>query len=187
MRSTLTDRIFLLPAVGEGNSIGLSSPFGLGFSFAEHVNEPAVASGDTAEPVNEPANAPGNTAEAVNGPAATPGSTVEPVNEPAAALGNTAELGLGLFFAASVSAPPNENSTIAQHTTFILDLRMAASFLSFAFAFCFLIGYEGVTSFFFLFFSLFNAPGRTVCMNLCTIFSKWVSICEVGTDRQKVR
>ena len=103
VRSTLTDRIFLLPAVGEGNSIGLSSPFGLGFSFAEHVNEPA------------------------------------------AALGNTAELGLGLFFAASVSAPPNENSTIAQHTTFILDLRMAASFLSFAFAFCFLLGYEGVT------------------------------------------
>ena len=158
----MTDRIFLLPAVGEGNSIGLSSPFGLGFFFAEHVNEPAVASGDTAEPVNEPANAPGNTAEAVNGPAATPGNTVEPVNEPAAALGNTAELGLGLFFAASVSAPPNENSTIAQHTTFILDLRMAASFLSFAFAFCFLLGYEGVTSF------LFNAPGRTVCMNLHT-------------------
>ena len=159
MRSTLTDRIFLLPAVGEGNSIGLSSPFGLGFFFAEHVNEPAVASGDTAEPVNEPANAPGNTAEPVNGPAATPGTTVEPVNEPAAAPGNTAEpvnepanapgntaeLGLGLFFAASVSAPPNENSTIAQHTTFILDLRMAASFLSFAFAFCFLLGYEGVT------------------------------------------
>jgi hypothetical protein len=145
VRSTLTDRIFLLPAVGEGNSIGLSSPFGLGFFFAEHVNEPAVASGDTAEPVNEPANAPGNTAEAVNGPAATPGNTVEPVNEPAAALSNTAELGLGLFFAASVSAPPNENSTIAQHTTFILDLRMAASFLSFAFAFCFLLGYEGVT------------------------------------------
>ena len=166
MRSTLTDRIFLLPAVGEGNSIGLSSPFGLGFFFAEHVNEPAVASGDTAEPVNEPANAPGNTAEAVNGPAATPGSTVEPVNEPAAALGNTAELGLGLFFAASVSAPPNENSTIAQHTTFILDLRMAASFLSFAFAFCFLLGYEGVTSFLFCFWldsSMRPCPGGTGC------------------------
>ena len=59
--------------------------------FAEHVNEPAVASGDTAEPVNKPANAPGNTAEAVNGPAATPGNTAEPVNEPAAAPGNTAE------------------------------------------------------------------------------------------------
>jgi hypothetical protein len=161
VRSTLTDRIFLLPAVGEGNSIGLSSPFGLGFFFAEHVNEPAVASGDTAEPVNEPANAPGNTAEPVNGPAATPGNTAEPVNEPAAAPGNTAEpvnepanapgntaeLGLGLFFAASVSAPPNENSTIAQHTTFILDLRMAASFLSFTFAFYFWLGYEGVTSF----------------------------------------
>ena len=108
----MTDRIFLLPAVGERNSIGLSSPFGLGFFFAEHVNEPAVASGDTAEPVNEPANAPGNTVEPVNGPAATPGTTVEPVNEPAAAPGNTAEpvnepanapgntaeLSLGLFF-----------------------------------------------------------------------------------------
>ena len=40
----MTDRIFLLPAVGEGNSIGLSSPFGLaflGFFSAEPVDEPA--------------------------------------------------------------------------------------------------------------------------------------------------
>ena len=67
---------------------------------------------------------------------------------------------------------------IAQHTTFILDLHMAASFLSFAFAFCFWLGYEGVRGF------LFNAPGRTVCMNLHTNVASVADPYEVASDRK---
>ena len=32
-RSTSTDRTFVLPKAGEGNSVGTSSPFGLGLIF----------------------------------------------------------------------------------------------------------------------------------------------------------
>ncbi len=34
VRSTSTDRTFVLPKVGEGNSVGISLPFGLGLFFS---------------------------------------------------------------------------------------------------------------------------------------------------------